>query len=105
MAKKFRSKVSEAIHSAVSDLYKIGMVDAHTIRHFDAGCLTPMKPLAPKQIKALREKAEVSQPVFAHYLGVSKETVSQWERGLKRPAGSALKLLSLVAAKGLDAIA
>ncbi|WP_110579462.1 helix-turn-helix domain-containing protein [Microcystis aeruginosa] len=46
----------------------------------------------------------VSQAVFAHYLNVSKDSVSQWERGEKHPAGLALKLLSLVEKKGLNAI-
>jgi len=36
---------------------------------------------------------------------VTTGLVSQWERGLKRPAGASLKLLTLVREKGLDAIA
>jgi putative transcriptional regulator len=31
--------------------------------------------------------------------------VSQWERGEKRPRGASLKLLTLVAKKGLQAVA
>jgi putative transcriptional regulator len=105
MTKKYKTDALASLHSMMSDLLQAGGINQETMRHFDAGCLTPIKPLKPKQIKALRESAEVSQPVFAIYLGVSKETVSQWERGLKRPSGAALKLLSLVSAKGLDAIA
>jgi len=47
----------------------------------------------------------VSQVVFAHYMNVSKESVSQWERDEKHPAGTTLKLLSLIEKKGLEAIA
>jgi putative transcriptional regulator len=47
----------------------------------------------------------VSQTVFALYLNVSKKSVSQWERGQKKPAGTTLKLLSLVKKKGLASIA
>ena len=36
---------------------------------------------------------QVSQAVFANHLNVIKDSVSQWERGVKRPAGPALKLL------------
>jgi len=36
---------------------------------------------------------------------VSKDSVSQWERGDKHPAGPSLKLLSLVEKKGLAVIA
>ncbi|MCZ8057478.1 MULTISPECIES: helix-turn-helix domain-containing protein [unclassified Microcystis] len=46
----------------------------------------------------------VSQAVFARYLNVSKDSVSQWERGEKHPARLVLKLLSLVEKKGLNAI-
>jgi putative transcriptional regulator len=53
----------------------------------------------------LREREQVSQPVFAHYLNVSKGIVSKWERGEKRPDGASLKLLNLVRTKGLKAIA
>lgn len=44
-------------------------------------------------------------PLHARYLNVSKNLVSDWERGKKKPGGPALKLLLLVQKKGLDAIA
>lgn len=64
-----------------------------------------MRDFSPAEIRALREREEVSQDVFAHYLNVSKDSISKWECGVKHPAGSSLKLLSLVAKKGLEAIA
>ena len=45
------------------------------------------------------------QPVFARYLNVSKNLVSDWERGAKRPGGPALRLLTVVRKSGLRAIA
>ena len=54
--------------------------------------------------KALREHEEVSQTVFVLYMNVSKDSVSQWERGIKKPGGPTLKLLSLIKQKGLAAI-
>jgi putative transcriptional regulator len=48
--------------------------------------------------------ARVSQPVFAAYLNVTKSTVAQWEQGEKKPRGSSLKLLELVARKGLQTL-
>lgn len=53
------------------------------------------------QIKAIREKNHVSQPVFARYLNTSKSTVQKWEIGAKRPSGMALKLLYVVQKHGL----
>jgi putative transcriptional regulator len=45
------------------------------------------------------------QPVFAAYLNVSRNLVSDWERRIKRPGGPALRLLSIVQRSGLQAIA
>ena len=68
-------------------------------------CPMPIAPLSPEEIKAIRLRTRASQRVFAQHLNVSPGVVSQWERGEKRPAGAALKLLSLVRSKGLEAIA
>jgi putative transcriptional regulator len=46
-----------------------------------------------------------SRAVVARYLNVTAGLISQWERGEKRPAGASLKLLNLVARRGLAAIA
>ena len=105
MNKSFRSKVSAAIHETVSDLREVGLVDQRTMRRFDESCLTPVGDLSPDEIRAIRAEAQISQRVLARYLNVSPGIVSQWERGEKHPAGSSLKLLTLVRAKGLDAIA
>ncbi len=59
----------------------------------------------PEQIRAIREREHVSQPVFAAYLNVSRNLVSDWERGVKRPGGPALRLLSIIQRKGLQAVA
>jgi putative transcriptional regulator len=60
--------------------------------------------LSGKEIKALREKAHLSQAVFAHYLNLTVGYVSQLERGAKRPTGPALVLLNVIRRKGIDAI-
>jgi putative transcriptional regulator len=80
-------------------------MDKKTMRKFDRMCLTPVKPLAPRQIARIREKEAVSQAVFAHHLGVSITLISQWERGEKKPSGASLKLLTLVEKKGLAWVA
>jgi putative transcriptional regulator len=80
-------------------------MDKRTLRKFDALCLTPVRPLSPPQIRAIRNRERVSQAVFARHLNVTSGLISQWERGEKRPAGPSLKLLTLVKKKGLQAIA
>lgn len=62
------------------------------------------EPLSPRQIAALRKRGKVGQGVFAHCLNVRPKLVSEWERGEKRPSGPSLILLSIVQAKGLEAI-
>ena len=104
-AKTYKSDIKAAIHEMASDLHEVGMLDKQTMRRFDETCLTPVHEFTAEEIRALREREEVSQMVFAHYLNVSKDSVSQWERGEKHPAGQSLKLLSLVAKNGLAAIA
>lgn len=103
-SKTYKSEALGAIHSTVMDMYDIGVIDKKTMRQFDQSCLTPIHAFLPNEIKALREHENVSQSVFAYCLNVSKDLVSQWERGVKKPAGTSLKLLSLIFKKGLQAI-
>ncbi len=105
MKKNYRSRISAVVHSTASDLYDAGVMDKKTMRQFDELCLTPVKKLAPEEIRAIRQDNLASQSVFARYLGVSPGMVSQWERGEKSPSGAALKLLALVQKNGLDSIA
>ncbi|MCG6203071.1 DNA-binding transcriptional regulator [Rhodopseudomonas sp. HC1] len=93
------------VHDTAIGLHRAGVIGKETMREFDALCLTPVSPMAPDEIRALREREQVSQPVFARYLNVRKDAVSKWERGEKRPDGPSLKLLNLVKAKGLASIA
>ncbi|MEC4880141.1 MAG: DNA-binding transcriptional regulator [Scytonema sp. PMC 1070.18] len=103
--KKYRSEAFAAIHETMEALHEVGAITKQTMREFDETCLSPVEMLTPEQIKEIREHERVSQPVFARYLNVSKNLVSDWERGKKKPGGPALKLLLLVQKQGLDAIA
>ena len=105
MSRKYRSDPMAAIHETMAALHEIGAIDKQTMRRFDDACLTPIRPLKPKEIRAIRERERVSQSVFANYLNVTSSLVSKWERGEKRPSGASLKLLSLVEKKGLAAVA
>jgi putative transcriptional regulator len=105
MTTKQKSRIFEEVHEAAADLHEIGLVDEVTMREFDALCLPKVKGYTPSQIKRLRRRERVSQPVFALFLNVSKNTVAQWEQGEKRPSSPALKLLDVVERKGLEALA
>jgi putative transcriptional regulator len=101
----YRSPRLAALHKTAASLARIGALDKKTMREFDVFCLTKVEPMTGTDIQAIRRREGVSQAVLAHHLNVRTKLVSDWERGLKRPSGPSLKLLSLVKAKGLDAIA
>nr|DAS09802.1 MAG TPA: putative transcriptional regulator [Caudoviricetes sp.] len=99
------SEILAMIHENAADLHEAGLMDKKTMKKFDELCLTPVPVFTPDEIKAIREKERVSQTVFAHYLNVSKNMISEWERGVKKPTGTALKLLTLVQHKGIEILA
>lgn len=69
--KIYKSDIKAAIHQTASDLHDVGMIDKQTMRRFDASCLTKAREFTADEIRALREREEVSQSVFARYLNVS----------------------------------
>ena len=78
--------------------HKITMRD---VRRAEAATLAP---LSGDEIRALRERAHMSQAVFAKYLNLTVGYVSQLEREVKRPTGPALALLDVIRRKGIEAI-
>lgn len=96
--------ILEVVHNSAKDLHEAGMMKETTLREFDALCLPPVKELTAAQIKRIRMKNKASQAVFAAYLNTGKSTVQKWEQGQKKPNGPSLKLLNLVAEKGLDVL-
>src|SRR3984885_10070661 len=104
-SKKFRSALLASVHETAKGLQKAGVMDKKTKRRIEVICLTSIRPLTAKQIRALCQREGTSQAVFARYLNVTTGLVSQWERGEKHPRGASLKLLTLVAKNGLEAVA
>src|SRR5687768_8384295 len=47
------------------------------------------------RIRSIRSQLNVSQPVFAQLLYVTKDTAAKWEQGVRKPSGSALRLLEI----------
>src|SRR2546423_13376079 len=94
MRKQYRSALMASVHETAEGLHAAGVMDKRTMRDFDELRLTPVRPLKPKEIRAIRLREGASQAVFARYLNVTMGLVSQWERGEKRPQGASLKLLA-----------
>ena len=105
MAKQYKSDALAAAHETALGLAEAGVMAKRTMRAFDEICLTPVEDMTSEEVRELRMRENASQAVFARYLNVTTSLVSQWERGEKRPRGASLKLLTLVARNGLDAVA
>lgn len=89
--------------------HRLGLVgDAElqqvTLRMLGRDALPKVPPMTPAEIVEVRESLGVSQAVFGGFLNVETQTVSMWERGARRPTGTALKLLHVVKSKGLAAL-
>lgn len=93
--------VMKVVHETAQGLRKAGLMDAKTMRDFDVLCLPKVRVLTASNIKRIRERNKASQAVFAAYLNTSVSTVQKWERGEKKPNGPSLKLLNLVAERGI----
>ena len=100
-----RSEAATAIMETVNDLHDIGFVDKETVRSFSLRCQLPEIPqYGAQDIRALREKLNVSQAVMASLLNATSSTVQKWEQGLKRPNALALKLLNILDRHGIQAL-
>ncbi len=98
------SKIIESLRGDLATLHEAGAITKVTLRKLDTLCPPSVRAFSAADIKQLREGLNFSQPVFAHYLHTTASTVRKWEQGETHPTGPALKLLNLIADKGLQAI-
>ena len=103
--KKFKTDAFAVIHESALALHGVGAIDKATMRKFDESCITKTPTFEATQIKQIRERAKVSQPIFAMYLNTSESTIQKWEAGTKKPSGMALKLLDIVHKHGIGVLA
>jgi putative transcriptional regulator len=74
---------------------KPGLVRRYPITARQAAAM-PAPNLSADDVRTIRDRLDLSQPVFASALNVSAETVKAWEQGKKRPSGPAARLLQIV---------
>lgn len=102
--KRAESPILASVHEAAAGLHRIG---SSTSRQ----CASLMRYVSRRSSRWHPKKfercgsAKRFRTGVAHYLNVRKDAVSKWERGEKRSDGPSLKLLNLMKAKGLQAIA
>jgi putative transcriptional regulator len=107
--KKGNSRLTRELLETARDMRASGLMTkaAHekiTMRHMEDVAPADPANLTGPEIKALRQRANLSQAVFARYLHLTTGYVSQLERGAKRPTGPALVLLDVIRRKGIEAI-
>jgi putative transcriptional regulator len=107
--KKAISSLAKALLETAGDMRKAGLIDkaSHekiTLRHLGESAAPTAAPLTGRQIRAMRERAKLSQAVFARYLNVTVGYVSQLERGAKQPTGAALALLNIIKRRGIEVV-
>jgi putative transcriptional regulator len=66
-----------------------------TLRVTTLALPAPVKAIKPRDIAGIRQKLNISQPVFAALLNVPLATARSWEQGKRKPSGAALRLLDL----------
>jgi putative transcriptional regulator len=94
----------DAIHETASGLHRLGFIDKRKMTKYDLLCLEPVPDYSSTKIRTMRRELNISQPVLASVLNTSVSAVKQWERGVKKPSGSSLKLLHLIDRKGIEAV-
>ena len=78
----------EDVRDAVTGLRKITLRTTALPR--------PAPSVGPSEVKRLRTRLKMSQPVFAAVLNVPVVTAISWEKGRRQPSGAALLLLEIV---------
>lgn len=99
-----KNRILEEVHETAQGLHGSGLISKRRMHEFDALCHLDVHEMAPEQIRALREKAAMSQAVFAAVLNISLSSIQKWEIGDKKPSGPSLKLLNLIERKGLETL-
>ncbi|MDD7417262.1 MAG: helix-turn-helix domain-containing protein [Treponemataceae bacterium] len=64
--------------------------------------IEPLKKYDNQQIKTIRNSVNMTQALFADYMGVSPKTVEAWENGKNHPTGSACRLISMLENKSFE---
>ncbi len=54
------------------------------------------KPATAQEVKGIRKALHLTQVGFAGVVGESPSAVEHWEQGIRRPSGSASKLIRLL---------
>lgn len=104
-----KTRFADEMAESFNDLLQLDLIDeaTHKLTMRDLDRAPPSEsnaPLTGADIKDIRERAKLSQALFARYLNLTADHLSKLERGTKHPTGPALVLLNVIRRKGLEAI-
>ncbi len=74
------------------------------VRGLGPDALPTDRPISGNEIRELRERAHMSQGVFARHLHTSPGYISKLERGEAAASGPALALLNVIKRKGTEVL-
>ena len=97
-------KVQDSITEITHGLHSVGMIDKKTMRTLTDDDLPDIYELTGDEIRELREREQLSQPVFASYLNVSPGNIKSLEQGQRHAQGPILKLLNIVNRNGISVL-
>jgi putative transcriptional regulator len=109
MADRERARFAGEMAESFDDLRQLGLIDdathKRTLRDLNrVGDPPHFATMTGSDIRALRERENVSQAYLARRLNLTPAHLSKLERGATRPTGALLAMLNLVQRRGLDAI-
>jgi putative transcriptional regulator len=94
--------LKEALETA-QGLHRSGVIDMRRLQEYEALCI-PVPKFTGEDVKELRDRIKVSQPVLAQLINTSVSAVRAWESGQKNPGGPSCKLLDILDRKGIEAL-
>lgn len=97
------SRLLQEAMKITKGLHKSGIIGMRRLQEYEALC-APIHKFTGEDIKKLRSRIQVSQSVLAQLINTSVATVRAWEAGQKNPGGPSLKLLDILARKGIQAL-
>ena len=108
MTTRTPSRLTDEVAEMAAAQHRLGLMDAESYRKITVRHLTEepptAAPLSGEQIKAIREKAYMSQGAFARHLQTSVGHVSKLERGEVKATGTTLALLNVIRRKGIEVL-
>jgi putative transcriptional regulator len=109
MTTKKPSRLAREIVEMAAGQRRLGMMDEDTyrqitVRHLGPDALPTAEPITGAEVRAVRQRAHLSQAAFARYLNMTTGYVSQLERGATQARGPTLALLNVIRRKGIEAL-